>query len=375
MQRPDHGGSLGFRSIELLANHFLVKYNEEGVILHYIMDIQREKPTSTNKTVKISKSGLLTIKNRLFKTEPEKFPPSMIAYDGERNLYSAIQLPVGKFRVKVCHQTYTIAIGFNKQLELGWLRDQPVPREVLQGLNVIVREASTSQRIPCGRALFPKTINHAFDLGRGITAMEGSRQTLKCTEQGLVLRLEHSVMPFLKPAPVLQFLEKNLGISFNESMQLNRHRKSEVESALRGLQVTVTHRRKQKFTVIGLTNLIAKNITFKDDRSGKEVKLVEYYRVKHKVEIRFQGLPCLDLSKNQMNYVPMEFCELDEGQRYHQKDGRREEEKKLRDMALVPPNIRKEMILRMIAAADGPCRYCPKPLFFAVFFIYMFGAL
>ncbi|XP_073107178.1 protein argonaute 2 [Elaeis guineensis] len=355
MRRPDYGGSSGICSIELLANHFLVKYNEKGVILHYIMDIQREKPTSTYETVKISKPGLLTIKNKLFKTEPEKFPPSMIAYDGERNLYSAIQLPVGEFRVEVHRQTYIIAIGFNKQLELGRLRDQPIPIEVLQGLNVIVREASISQRIAWGRSLFSKTINHAFDLGRGITALEGSKQTLKCTEQGLVLRLEHSVMPFLKPVPVLQFLEKNLGISFNENMQLNMHQKLEVERALWGLQVIVTHRRKQKFTVFGLTGLTAKNIAFKDDRSGKKVRLVEYYRVKHNVKIRFQGLPCLDLSKNQMNYVPMEFCELAEGQKY-QKDGlRREEEKRLRYMALASPNKRKEMILRMIAAADGPC--------------------
>ncbi|KAG1348075.1 Protein argonaute 2 [Cocos nucifera] len=355
MRRPDYGGSSGICSIELLANHFLVKYNEEGVILHYIMDIRCEKPTSANETVNISKPGLLTIKNKLFKTEPEKFPPSMIAYDGERNLYSAIQLPVGEFRVEVQCQKYTIAIGFNKQLELGRLRDQPIPKEVLQGLNVIVREASISQRIAWGRSLFSKTINHAFDLGRGITALEGSKQTLKCTEQGLVLRLEHSVMPFFKPLPVLQFLEKNLGISFKENMQLNKHQKLAVESALRGLQVIVTHRRKQKFTVFGLTSSIAKNIAFKDDRSGKKVRLVEYYRVKHNVQIRFQGLPCLDLSKNQMNYVPMEFCELAEGQRY-QKDGlRREEEKRLRYMALASPNNRKEMILRMIAAADGPC--------------------
>ncbi|XP_020092058.1 protein argonaute 2, partial [Ananas comosus] len=324
----------------------------------YLINIKLEGSKKSDKNAEISKSELLSIKNKLFKANPDEFPPSSIAYDGESNLFSSVQLPVSKFSVELHRRKYTVSIEFKKNLELTHLWGHPIPEELLHGLNIIIKEDSLRQRIKYGQGLYSRSKDCAFNIGRGITALQGTRQAFASTLNGLVLRVDSSAMPFHKPGPVLQFLEENLRLSFKENTQLSKQQRIAVENALRDLQVTVTHRKtSEKFTIIGLTRLNTVDITFSDDGSGKEVNLVEYYRNRYKIEFKFKKLPCLDLStKSRMNYVPIELCELAEGQRYPRDGLRKEEEKRMRDMALTAPAKRQEMILKMVSASDGPCR-------------------
>ncbi|KAG1365090.1 Protein argonaute 2 [Cocos nucifera] len=355
MQRPDQGGSSHIRKVKLLVNHFLVSYNKNSVIRHYEIDVKLEKPQKASSSTELSKSDLLSVKNELFKSEPYRSLLPSVAYDGERNLYSAVELPIGQFRVTLPSKTYFVTIDFKKQLELSRLLELPVPREVLQGLDVIVRQASSWQRITLGRSFYSR--DHSYDLGMGVEALQGSQQTLKDTKQGLVLCVDYSIMPFRKSGPVLDFLRDNLWVSLDKNTELSGKQKFEVEKALKNLRVTVTHRTtNQKFTISGLTVLNTDKITFMDENSGKELRLVDYYREKYNKEINYKRLPCLNLSKNKMNYVPMEFCVLAEGQRYP-KDGLNwDADKKLREKALPPPMERKEKILNMMCAANGPCK-------------------
>lgn len=359
MRRPDHGGSSYIKKVNLLVNHFLVSYKKNSVIFHYEIDVKPEKPHKASSSAELSKSDLLTVKNELFKAESYRSLLPYVAFDGERNLYGAVELPIGQFKVKLSSKAYFVTMELKKQLELSRLSELPVPREVLQGLDVIVREASSWRRIIFGRSFYSR--DHSYDLGMGVEALQGSQQTLKDTEQGHVLCVDYTIMPFRKSEPVLDFLGDKLRVSFNKNTVLSRNQMLEVEKALKNLRVTVRHRRtNQKFTISGLTNLITDDITFPDENSGKELRLVDYYKERYNKEITYKRLPCLDLSKNKMNYVPMEFCVLAEGQRYP-KDGLSwQSDKMLREKALPAPMKRKEMILNMMCAADGPCKYCSK---------------
>ncbi|XP_010941617.2 protein argonaute 2 [Elaeis guineensis] len=357
MQRPDQGGSSHIKKVNLLVNHFLFSFNENSVIHHYEINVKPEKPRKASSSTELSKSDLLSVKNELFTSEPYQSLLPSVAYDGERNLYSAVELPIRQrqFEVQLPSKTYSVTIHFKKQLELSRLLGLPGPREVLQGLDVIVRVASSRQRITLGPSFYSR--DGSRDLGMGVEALRGSQQTLKDTKQGLVLCVDYSVMPFRKSGPVLDFLRDNLRVSFNQDTVLSGKQKFEVEKALKNLRVTVTHRTtNQKFTISGLTDLITDKITFMDENSGRELRLVDYYKEKYNEEINYKRLPCLNLSKNKMNYVPMEFCVLAEGQRYP-KDGLNwDADRNLRDMALLPPKERKERILNIMRAADGPCK-------------------
>ncbi|XP_077253370.1 protein argonaute 2-like [Tasmannia lanceolata] len=369
IRRPDKGGESATRLIKLLINHFRVEFKPQMIILHYDIDIKPEKPSRPN-AITVSKSDALMIKDTLFAENPTQFPKSAIAYDGEKNIYSATELPSGKFNVTVSKgedtspRTYVLIIKLVNSLKLSRLYEgiQPsIPREILQGMDVVMRENPSRTRISAGGCFYSKDVENDCELGWGIIASRGFRQSLKPTSQGLVLSLDYSVIPFRKQVPVLTFLQEHFGDSFDKNKPLSNN-KLNIESALKGLKVTVVHRKtNQKYVVIGLTKLTANDLKFllddpKEVNSKREVGLVDYFAEKYEKDIVYKHLPCLDLTKNKrMNYVPMEFCELVEGQRYPRESLDMEGEKKLKHMALAFPSVRKKLICDMVRASDGPC--------------------
>jgi eukaryotic translation initiation factor 2C len=107
-----------------------------------------------------------------------------------------------------------------------------------------------------------------------------------------------------------------------------------------------------------LTAKHTNQITFVDAESGQTKRLLDYFYQHHGKEIAYQMLPCLDLSrsKDKQNYVPIEFCTLLEGQRYPKANLDKDSDRTLKNMALIPALKRKEEILNMVKAPDGPCR-------------------
>jgi eukaryotic translation initiation factor 2C len=335
-QMPDCGGP-STRTIQLLANHFLVNYKETTCIYHYEVTIQ----SSTNKET--SQSDLLTIRNELNKL-------GIVAYDGKRNLYSTTKLTTNDFEVIIgSRKRYAVTLKFIKFLDREGLSALPVRREVLQSLDIIVKDAS---RLYARKNII---LQENINLLNGALAIPVFRQTLKYTKQGLSLCVDYSVIPFHRPGPVLDYIENVLNIDYRKG--LNNQEKGVIHQALEGLEVTVTHRKtNQKFTVHGLSDSPADQITFQDAKTNQERKLVKYYEDNYKQDIKYPELPCLDLSNGMKNYVPMEFCLIDEFQKFTKGEMRPEAEKQLRNLNLVSPDRRLEMILKLIKTKDGPCR-------------------
>jgi eukaryotic translation initiation factor 2C len=337
VQMTGHGGSSA-RTIELLANHFLVNYEEFTCIYHYEVTIQ----SSTNKEP--SQSDLLTIRNELNKL-------GIFAYDGKRNLYSTTKLTRNDFEVTIgSMKRYAVTLKFIKFLNLEGLSPLPVHREVLQSLDIIVKDASrlyARNNIICQEAI--KLLN-------GALAIPVFHQTLKYTKQGLSLCVDYSVMPFHRSGPVLDYIENVLNIDYRKG--LNNQVEGVIYQALKGLKVTLTHRKtNQKFTVHGLTTSPADQITFQDAKTNQQRKLVKYYKDNYNQDIKYPELPCLDLSKGMKNYVPMEFCSIDAFQKFPKGEMHPEAEKQLRIFNLASPDRRLEMILKLIKHENGPCRY------------------
>ncbi|EAY95550.1 hypothetical protein OsI_17397 [Oryza sativa Indica Group] len=327
-----------------------------------------------SKGEKALKAELLTVKNELFEHESLQELSSAVAYDGERNLYTCAELPedcivpVSKFRVKDSSRTYIVSVKLKKPLPLSQLLEQrPGPRDVMQGLDVIVREASSFGKIVLGQGFYPQSGSEAIS-DSNIVALKGTQQSLKCTQKGLILCVDYSVLPCWKAGSVLDLVKT---MKFMEYPLLEDQLKK-LNNALKGLCVTVSHRKtEEKYTVKGLTDKPADQITFKDSKSGQTTKLIEYYKETYKKEIEHPMLPCLDLSKSKskQNYVPIEFCNIPEGERYpvarlddKKSDNKGEQEKPstkttLRKISIKVASSRKEEILDLVGnAQDGPCR-------------------
>ncbi|KAG8385131.1 hypothetical protein BUALT_Bualt03G0009900 [Buddleja alternifolia] len=372
VKRPE-GGTLAGRSVNLLVNHFLVRFNPRVTIFHYNLDIKQvisrgKRPAQRSK----NKADLRSIRDKLFRDDPARFPLNRTAYDGEKNLYSAVSLPTGQFRVELSAnedlttRTYVVSIKLMNELKLSKLEEYLsgkvpyVPRDILQGMDLVMKENPSKYRVSIDRNFYPTSFKVEDDFRNGIAAYRGFQSSLRPTSQGLALCLDSSVLAFRKPLAVIEYLKENIPEFDGVYLDLNSRRK--VTNTLKGLAVRVTHRlTKQKFTIAGLTAKTTRDLWFDFvDPKGKDptvkVSLVEYFREKYGKDIAYQGMPCLILGRNnRTNHVPMEFCILVEGQRYRKELLDDVSQEILKKKSLAWPPERRNTISEMMQAHDGPC--------------------
>ncbi|CAN4080330.1 unnamed protein product [Withania somnifera] len=369
--RPDTG-KIAVRPIGLLANLFPVRFNPQTTIMHYDVDV-KQVLADENRPMKksINKSDLRMIREKLSADNPALFPIDKTAYDGEKNIFSAVQLPTGSYTVNCSDgddakgRSYVFTIKLVAELKLCKLKEylsgelSYFPRDILMGMELVLKENPSRCRVSVGRCFYSNNHLPKHDFGFGVAAYRGFQQSLKPTSAGLALCLDYSVLALRKPIAVLDFLRDYIG-EFNEGNFENK--RQDANDALVGLKVRVTHRRaSQKFLIKQLTGRKTRDLTFPlDDPEGKgpqrEVFVVDYFRDKYQREIRYKDLPSLDIGKgDRKNYVPMEFCVLVEGQRYPKEHLDRETALFLKNISLARPLERKQTICEMVRARDGPC--------------------
>ena len=351
-------------------NHFRVKFNPNSIIRHYNVDVKAQTPPPQGRPPKrISKTDLSMIRDKLFLDNPGRLPPGMTAYDGEKNIFSMVELPEETFVVDVARGederpiSYVVTLTLVNVLELSRLDDYisgrtfSIPRVILQGIDVVFKENPVKRTVPVGRCFYP--MNPALvesELLPGIIAVGGFQHSLKPTHQGLSLCLDYSVLSFWKGMPVLEFLRAHVeGFNLREFGRFRR----QVEGVLVGLKVNVTHRvTKQKYTVARLTPQPARQTTFSvADPDGRttDIYLLAYFRDKYGVDVVYKDIPALDFGGKRTNYVPMELCVLAEGQRFPKEYLDRDTAKRLKDMSLPAPGHRRALIQDMVDSGDGPC--------------------
>lgn len=176
IKRPDRGGTLSVRKTKLLVNHFPVKFNPETIIRHYDIDIKVDRPSKGRFSRPIPKSDLHLIRRELFTKDPARFPMSMTAYDGEKNIFSAVELPTGEFKVNLSdaedskERSYTFTIQLVNELKFAKLNEYlrgeilHIPRDILQGMDLVMKEHPSRSRICAGRSTYSKNYRQQDDL-------------------------------------------------------------------------------------------------------------------------------------------------------------------------------------------------------------------
>ncbi|XP_004486430.1 protein argonaute 2-like isoform X2 [Cicer arietinum] len=370
--RPDNGGTLAVLTSTLCVNHFPVKFNPESIIFHYNASVKPKFSSKVGQPRKLTNNDLSMIREKLFSDDPERFPLDMTAHDGAKNIFSAVQLPEETVTVEIFEgedekiTSYSVTITLLNKLRLRKLMDYlcghslSLPRDILQGMDVVIKENPARRTISVGRHFYPTNPPLVMkELRPGIIAVGGFQHSLKPTSQGLSLCVDYSVVPFRKQMSVLDFLHERID-NFNLG-EFEKFRKY-VEKVLIGLKVSVTHRKsKQKYIIAGLTPAVTRYVTFPIDcttgwKLSKDVSLLSFFNEKYDKDIVYKDIPCLDLGKgNKKNYVPMEFCVIAEGQRYPKDRLDGVSAKTLEAMSLAHPSERQGAIQKMVRSRDGPC--------------------
>ncbi|KAI9074694.1 hypothetical protein K1719_043348 [Acacia pycnantha] len=137
-----------------------------------------------------------------------------------------------------------------------------VPRDILQGMDIVFKENPAKRTISVGRCFCPSNPPLLEkDLRNVVIALRGFQQSLKPTSQGLSLCLDYSVLSFQKPMPVLDFLQEHI-YDFSDVGGYEQFWNL-IKKELIGLKVDVTHRStRQKYTIVGLSDRDTRVITF-----------------------------------------------------------------------------------------------------------------
>uniref|UniRef100_A0ACD5ZB63 Uncharacterized protein n=1 Tax=Avena sativa TaxID=4498 RepID=A0ACD5ZB63_AVESA len=366
MASPSSPGPVGRavlpNKVKLLVNHFVIKFGESTIFQYDIKLDQLGQVSSGASDMQLSTADLKSAKAQFLKALKQPPHSLAVAYDREGNLFTCAKLPEILYPVKIRSQTYNASAELKQELSFSQLDLQPVPKGVLQCLDIIVREASSLDKIIIGQRFYMpdwSAANVTKHFAITTKSLKGTKQMLKPTKQGLILCVDYSAMEFCQPGTSVLDLVKHLVHRIDHRKKsladLSKKELKYLEGQLKGLCITLSYQKSseaRKYKVQGLTDKCAKQITFSDfdpDKSSKIWELVEYYRQKHGKVINYDMLPCLVLNKNpnRPNCVPIELCDLHGWQSYPKDPNQK-------PRGPVNSDQRKQEILQMVEA--GPCR-------------------
>ncbi|XP_039797428.1 protein argonaute MEL1-like [Panicum virgatum] len=313
-------GKLG-RRVVVRANHFLVEVADND-ICHYNVSISPEPKARRINRVVLSE---------LIKAHGEtSLAHKMPAYDGSMSMYTAGELPFKSmdFVVKLGRREieYKVTIRYAARANLyhlqqflnGQQRDSP--HDTIQALDVVMRESPSLNYVTVSRSFFSKQFGAARDIGDGLECWRGYYQSLRPTQMGLSLNIDTCSTSFYKSIPAVQFVKEFLLVT-NPRQPFSDRDRLKIKKALRGVRVETTHQQGKKsiYKITGITSVPLEQLSFPCN-DGTQLTVVQYFEQRYKYRLQYTAWPCLQSGNDSKPiYLPMEVCQIIEGQKYSRK--------------------------------------------------------
>uniref|UniRef100_A0A670ZIN2 Argonaute RISC catalytic component 2 n=1 Tax=Pseudonaja textilis TaxID=8673 RepID=A0A670ZIN2_PSETE len=320
--RPDFGTS--GRTIKLQANFFEMDIPKMD-IYHYELDIKPEKcPRRVNREI---------VEHMVQHFKAQIFGDRKPVFDGRKNLYTAMPLPIGRDKVTLPGEgkdrIFKVAIKWMSVVSLQALHDAlsgrlpSVPFETIQALDVVMRHLPSMRYTPVGRSFFTASEGCSNPLGGGREVWFGFHQSVRPSLWKMMLNIDVSATAFYKAQPVIEFVCEVLDFKSIEEQQkpLTDSQRVKFTKEIKGLKVEITHcgQMKRKYRVCNVTRRPASHQTFPlQQESGQTVEctVAQYFKDRHKLVLRYPHLPCLQVGQEQKHtYLPLEVCNIVAGQR------------------------------------------------------------
>ncbi|XP_052085896.1 protein argonaute-2-like isoform X3 [Mytilus californianus] len=327
--RPNHGTD--GKPILLRANHFQVRI-PKGVIHHYDIAITPDKcPRRVNR--EIVETMVTAYSQKIFNGQKPVF-------DGRKNLYSRDPLPIGRDRVELevtlpgegKDRVFKVAIKWCAQVSLFALEEalegrvRPIPTDVTNALDVIMRHLPSLTYTPVGRSFFSPPEGYDHPLGGGREVWFGFHQSVRPSHWKMMLNIDVSATAFYKAQPVIEFMCEVLDIKdvHEQKRPLTDSQRVKFTKEIKGtygLKVEITHcgTMRRKYRVCNVTRRPAQTQSFPLQlESGQTVEctVARYFLERYKMKLQYPHLPCLQVGQEQKHtYLPLEVCNIVGGQR------------------------------------------------------------
>ncbi|KAB0395408.1 hypothetical protein E2I00_015464 [Balaenoptera physalus] len=220
--RPDFGTS--GRTIKLQANFFEMDIPKID-IYHYELDIKPEKcPRRVNREI---------VEHMVQHFKAQIFGDRKPVFDGRKNLYTAMPLPIGRDKVELevtlpgegKDRIFKVSIKWVSCVSLQALHDAlsgrlpSVPFETIQALDVVMRHLPSMRYTPVGRSFFTASEGCSNPLGGGREVWFGFHQSVRPSLWKMMLNIDVSATAFYKAQPVIEFVCEVLDFKSIEEQQ------------------------------------------------------------------------------------------------------------------------------------------------------------
>ncbi|XP_070294243.1 protein argonaute-2 isoform X8 [Salvelinus sp. IW2-2015] len=360
--RPDFG-TMG-RTIKLQANFFEMEIPKLEVY-HYDIDIKPEKcPRRVNREI---------VEHMVQHFKTQIFGDRKPVYDGRKNLYTAMPLPIGREKVELevtipgegKDRNFKVAIKWVSCVSLQALQEAlsgrlpNIPFETIQALDVVMRHLPSMRYTPVGRSFFTPSEGCSNPLGGGREVWFGFHQSVRPSLWKMMLNIDVSATAFYKAQPVIEFMCEVLDFKSIEEQQkpLTDSQRVKFTKEIKGLKVEITHcgQMKRKYRVCNVTRRPASHQTFplqQENGQTIECTVAQYFKDKYKLILRYPHLPCLQVGQEQKHtYLPLEVCNIVAGQRCIKKLTDNQTSTMIRATARSAPD-RQEEISKLMRSAN-----------------------
>ncbi len=357
-RRPDNGGTLG-RQIKLRVNFLPVSLPEID-IHHYRTEIIAKGYESGKGYTKREAPMIIKCMAEQYQNANPHGPKLVYDKNGE-NVYCKIPIPgiENSREYPVLFTTdndkqreYTVTIKWVSKVSLYDLNEAlkgnrtEIPYATMQAVEVVLQHLPNMTSISVGRSFFNNLDRREKDLGFGVQVWNGTFLSIRPTQwKMMMLNVDTCSTVFYKPQPVLNFVREYFKLP-EAPRYLDRVQMEDFNDEIKGLKIETTHiKRKQR--VSGLSSSSAKNEIF--DCDGKKVSVSQYFKEKHNITLQYPDLPCLKLGNNGA-CIPMELCEIMDGQRKQGKLTKEQSQAMIKHTALPAPE-RQQLINNLVRNA------------------------
>ncbi|KAG9294768.1 hypothetical protein G9A89_008247 [Geosiphon pyriformis] len=350
-RRPSFGNR--GKEIRVRSNFFEVLKLPRDNIIHYDVTIKPEVPPGLNRKVytifeEMNRDGILN--------------GAMPVYDGRKNVFSHKILPFG--------EAYTFDVTLPEDDSVAVTKRPPrifrlrikkvgeiVMEELFQFLNaetsltpncltgmmaldVLVRHQPSMKFTAVGRSFYNPQGSQV--LYGGIEAWQGYYQSVRPGQGKMWINLDLSATAFYEGGSLIQLICKQLGKRRPDEFRRGIADKDrlKLEKLFKNLKIRAMHRgipaSKLRFRIRKFTERPANEMTFDAGDNG-EIDVVTYFYKQYNIRLNYPYLPCVVVQRN--TFLPVEVCEVIEGQRYIRKLNQKQTADMIKFTCL-PPYVR-----------------------------------
>ncbi|PKC13872.1 Piwi-domain-containing protein [Rhizophagus irregularis] len=311
-------GRLG-RPIRIRTNYFEITNLPASNIHHYDIVISPEVPPTLNR--------------KIFQIAENSFSGIRAVFDGHRNVYTIRPLDVHTLDVTLPEDNtirrppriFRIRIKKVNEIHMEEINRflngrGSISSNILTGimaLNILIRHVPSTTLNSVGRIFY--TNQDSRPLSGGVEALQGYFQSIRPTPKKLMINVDLHATAFYESDSLVQLVVKILNKrSADDLRRIHDRDRTKLEKCLKNLKIYATHDENalnRRFRIFKVTNTSASNTIFDDN--GNQTDVASYFQRTYNIQLLYPFFPCIVIRSG--TYLPMEVCNVVEGQRYMRK--------------------------------------------------------